>query len=209
MPTQFTYLLIDFLYSLEADVLELRQRYNNMYIPSEFFYSRIRWSETFPCHAPFSIKKPSAFHIFHKSVENPNGIDNGAELDPADADDSFTAKVFSNWFCVSNQIKSINENQFQSFKQVMLMSVPPISEFYRKCFASADEKERDDPLHPSRLISFLVGVIGKNETVAIGGAWSPSLDGPNPDKDPSVLIKTAIRTCKAMTGIDLSPCTQW
>lgn len=84
-----------------------------------------------------------------------------------------------------------------------------MSEFYRKCFASADEKERDDLVHPTRLINFLVGVFGKNEATAIGGAWSPSLDGPNPEKDPSVLIKTAIRTCKAMTGIDLSSCTQW
>lgn len=91
----------------------------------------------------------------------------------------------------------------------MLMSVPPMPDFYRKCFASPDEKDRDDLLHPSRLISFLVGVLGKNEPMVIGGAWSPSLDGPNPEKDPTVLIKTAIRTCKALTGIDLSPCTQW
>lgn len=75
------------------DVLEIRSRYTNMYIPSEFFYSRIRWSESFPCHAPLSIKKPSAFHVFHRTVENPNGADNGAELDPPDADDTFTAKV--------------------------------------------------------------------------------------------------------------------
>ncbi|XP_031629279.1 cell division cycle and apoptosis regulator protein 1-like isoform X2 [Contarinia nasturtii] len=168
----------------EADILELRRRYMNLYVPSDFFYSRICWSESFPCHAPFSIKKPSAFHIFHKRVENPNGVENGAVFEPPDADDSFQAKV-------------------------MLMSVPPMSEFYRKCFTSADEKERDDLLHPSRLISFLVGVLGKNETMAIGGSYSRSLDGPNPSKDPTVLIKTAIRTCKALTGIDLSPCTQW
>lgn len=91
----------------------------------------------------------------------------------------------------------------------MLMGVPPMNEFYRKCFASAEEKQRDDLVHPTRLINFLVGVFGKNEATAIGGAWSPSLDGQHPDKDPAVLIKTAIRTCKAMTGIDLSPCTQW
>lgn len=45
--------------------------------------------------------------------------------------------------------------------------------------------------------------------MAIGGPWSPSLDGENPDKDPRVLVKTAIRACKALTGIDLSGCTQW
>ena len=73
----------------------MRRRYNNLYVPSDFFYSRIRWSESFPCHAPFSIKKPSAFHIFHKSVENPNGVDNDAVYEPSDADDTFSAKV--NW----------------------------------------------------------------------------------------------------------------
>lgn len=50
---------------------------------------------------------------------------------------------------------------------------------------------------------------GKDEAMAIGGHWSPSLDGADPEKDPSVLIKTAIRCCKALTGIDLSLCTQW
>jgi hypothetical protein len=48
---------------------------------------------------------------------------------------------------------------------------------------------------------------GKDEAMAIGGHWSPSLDGVDPEK--AVLIKTAIRCCKALTGIDLSLCTQW
>ena len=68
---------------------------------------------------------------------------------------------------------------------------------------------RDNLVHPTRAIQFLVGTRGKNETLAIGGPWSPSLDGPNPESDPSVLIKTAIRVCRALTGIDLSNCTQW
>lgn len=56
---------------------------------------------------------------------------------------------------------------------------------------------------------FLVGMRGKDEAMAIGGHWSPSLDGADPENDASVLIKTAIRCCKALTGIDLSLCTQW
>ena len=45
--------------------------------------------------------------------------------------------------------------------------------------------------------------------MAIGGPWSPSLDGPAPDSSPTTLINTAVRTCGAMTGIDLSNCTKW
>lgn len=96
------------------------------------------------------------------------------------------------------------------------MSVPAMEEIYSKCCCMAEDKERKDRdsedrdlVHPTRLINFLVGLRGKNETMAIGGPWSPSLDGENPEKDPSVLIKTAIRTCKALTGIDLSNCAQW
>lgn len=65
--------------------------------------------------------------------------------------------------------------------------------------------------HMIELVSsqFLVGMRGKDEAMAIGGHWSPSLDGADPENDPSVLIKTAIRCCKALTGIDLSLCTQW
>lgn len=95
------------------------------------------------------------------------------------------------------------------FYQVMLLGMPPITEIYKKCFATAEEKERDDLVHPTRLISFLVGLQGRNEIMAIGGPWSPSLDGTNPEGDPAVLIRTAIRTCKSLTGLDLSGCTQW
>lgn len=93
----------------------------------------------------------------------------------------------------------------------MLMSMPAMAEVYRKCCSLAEDDNADDTtfVHPTRLINFLVGLRGKNETMAIGGPWSPSLDGPNPEKNPAVLIKTAIRTCKSLTGIDLSNCTQW
>lgn len=98
----------------------------------------------------------------------------------------------------------------------MLLSVPGMEDLYQKCCAMAEDKDKRDRdseerdfVHPTRLINFLVGLRGKNETMAIGGPWSPSLDGENPEKDPTVLIKTAIRTCRALTGIDLTACTQW
>ena len=89
--------------------------------------------------------------------------------------------------------------------KVMLMSIPSPEELHRRCCPEDDK----DFVHPARLIRFLVGTRGKNETMAIGGPWSPSLDGADPKSDPQVLIRTAIRTCRALTGIDLSRCTSW
>ncbi|XP_019756359.1 cell division cycle and apoptosis regulator protein 1 [Dendroctonus ponderosae] len=173
----------------DADLLELKKRYPNLYIPSDFFNTYIRWVDAFPADKPYALNRPCSFHIMYKELD-PIG-ENDAVLEPADADYRFSAKV-------------------------MLMSVPVIEEIYQKCCAIAEDKDsRDresedrDHIHPTRMINFLVGLRGKNETMAIGGPWSPSLDGENPEKDPAVLIKTAIRTCKALTGIDLSNCTQW
>lgn len=166
-----------------VDILELRRRYLTMYIPSDFFTSEVRWIEAFPPNEPFSIKNPCSFHVMHKEVEPLVPIA-ANDLEPADADYLYSAKV-------------------------MLMATPPMAEFYQKCFATAEDRDRyEDLVHPTRLISFLVGIRGKSETMAIGGPWSPSLDGENP-ADPNVLIKTAIRTCKNLTGIDLSNCTRW
>jgi hypothetical protein len=60
-------------------------------------------------------------------------------------------------------------------------------------FAGKHDDDRDNLVHPTRALKFLVGLKGKSETMAIGGPWSPSLDGADPANDPSVLIKTAIR----------------
>lgn len=159
--------------------MELRRRFNHMYVPSDFLSSIYWWVTSFPAHRPLPLEKPVAFHIFDKEVSPPE--ENTTVYEPPDADYSFSAKV-------------------------MLLSLPPLEEFYSKCCPDSDKEEF---VHPARLIRFLVGIRGKNETMAIGGPWSPSLDGNHPQSDPQVLIRTAIRTCKALTGIDLSSCTQW
>lgn len=109
----------------------------------------------------------------------------------------------------NNDILEPSDADYLYCAKVMLMACPPIAELYQKCFEDDENDNEQNTVHPSRLISFLVGTRGRNEPMAIGGPWSPSLDGENPDKDPAVLIRTAIRTCKALTGVDLSQCTQW
>ncbi|XP_052071868.1 cell division cycle and apoptosis regulator protein 1-like isoform X3 [Mytilus californianus] len=167
-----------------ANVVTLKSRYSSMYVPSDFFKANFTWMDAFPLTRPFQLGRNCEFHVLHKDVESINTSD--ALLDPPDADHSFNAKV-------------------------MLLSCPELEDLYHKsCSLSEDAADvQENFVHPTRLIHFLVGIKGKNETMAIGGAWSPSQDGLKPDEDPKVLIKTAIRTTKALTGIDLSACTQW
>ncbi|XP_076830454.1 cell division cycle and apoptosis regulator protein 1 [Brachyhypopomus gauderio] len=167
-----------------CDMMELRRRYQSLYIPSDFFDAVFTWVDAFPLSRPFTFGNYCNFHIMHKEVDSL--VKNTAVLDPPDANHTYSAKV-------------------------MLLANPSLEEMYHKSCALAEDPQelRDSFQHPARLIKFLVGMRGKDEAMAIGGHWSPSLDGADPENDASVLIKTAIRCCKALTGIDLSLCTQW
>jgi len=172
----------------QSNVMELKKRYSNLYIPSDFFTAKHSWNEAFPIEAPFHVQYTTAFHTFSKeAVEAPAGLGPARwQFDPPDADYSWVAKV-------------------------MLLSSPSIEELYEKTCNLVDSgsREREDLVHPTRALKFLVGLKEKREVMAIGGPWSASLDGGNPESDPSTLIKTAIRTCGALTGIDLGDCTRW
>ncbi|XP_061084037.1 cell division cycle and apoptosis regulator protein 1 isoform X1 [Conger conger] len=167
-----------------CDMMELRRRYQSLYIPSDFFHAEFSWVDGFPLSRPFQFGNYCNFHIMNREVDPLTK--NTAILDPPDANHTYSAKV-------------------------MLLANPSLDELYHKSCALAEDTQelRDSFQHPARLIKFLVGMRGKDEAMAIGGHWSPSLDGADPEEDASVLIKTAIRCCKALTGIDLSLCTQW
>lgn len=72
-------------------MLEVRRRYNNLYVPSDFFTSYFRWVDAFPPDKGFSLDKPAAFHVMHKDVDCLE--DNESAIEPADADYIFSAKV--------------------------------------------------------------------------------------------------------------------
>ncbi|KAK2725703.1 cell division cycle and apoptosis regulator protein 1-like isoform X1 [Artemia franciscana] len=164
-----------------SSVTDLRHRYPFLYVPSDFFFTKSRWQESFSFEKPLGLDHLSSFHIFNKEVE-PVGFD-PTETHPLDADYKYSAKV-------------------------MLLSLAGLEEIYKKSLVLTEETIARDGVHPSSLIRFLVGT-RKHEHIPIGGPWSPSLDGVDPANNPTVLIKTAIRTCKMLTGIDLSNCTQW
>jgi hypothetical protein len=90
------------------------------------------------------------------------------------------------------------------------MAMPSASDVIKRCVSLAEDNFKENRYeHPSKLIEFLVGNRGRHEPMALGGPWSPSLDGPNPATNTQTLINTAIRTVKALTGIDLTMCTHW
>ena len=65
--------------------------------------------------------------------------------------------------------------------KVMLLSAPPPEDLFEKTchFADSGAYSRETLVHPTRVIQFLVGVRGKNETMAIGGPWYDSFTYPN------------------------------
>ena len=81
-------------------------------------------------------------------IPNLSGESAPATYDPPDADHSYNVKV-------------------------MLLSAPPPEDLFEKTchFADSGAYSRETLVHPTRVIQFLVGVRGKNETMAIGGPW--------------------------------------
>lgn len=73
-------------------MLEIRRRYTNLYIPSDFFTSSFRWIDAFPPDKPFTLNKPCLFHIMNKDVD-PVVETHNNNAEPTDADYLFSAKV--------------------------------------------------------------------------------------------------------------------
>ncbi|CAH8601834.1 unnamed protein product [Schistosoma mattheei] len=162
---------------------DLRHRYPHLNISGDFYECTSLWVESFPMHEPFQLGSGTDYHVFHRDVDPPTPLDS-ALLNPPDADYSYSARV-------------------------MLMACPQLGELYKNTCRMADDANGAGKVLPDKSIHFLVGGRAKSETMALGGPWSPSLDGPDPQGDPRTLIKTAIRTFKGLTGLDLSSCTEW
>lgn len=85
--------------------------------------------------------------------------------------------------------------------RVMLLSVVKPEE-------PEDDKKKVVQPHLSKRIKFLVAKKANGGLMSIGGPWSKAKDGGDPKTD-KALIKTAIRHCKEICGIDLSSCKKW
>ncbi|XP_048863944.1 cell division cycle and apoptosis regulator protein 1 isoform X3 [Brienomyrus brachyistius] len=110
-----------------CDMMELRRRYQSLYIPSDFFNAEFTWVDAFPLSRPFQFGNYCNFHIMHKEVDSL--VKNTAVLEPPDANHSYSAKV-------------------------MLLATPSMDELYHKSCALAEDPPelRDSFQHPARLI---------------------------------------------------------
>ncbi|MCP9260150.1 Cell division cycle and apoptosis regulator protein 1 [Dirofilaria immitis] len=91
------------------------------------------------------------------------------------------------------------------FSDVVLMSHQGLSMVHQKAFGLLADGSVDENIDSASLKR----CTRNKEMMAIGGAWSPSLDGDNPESDPQVFVRTAIRTVRALIGVDLSKCPRW
>lgn len=73
-------------------MMELRRRYQNLYIPSDFFNAQFTWVDAFPVARPFQLGSYSNFYVIHKEVDPLDK--NTAVLDPPDVDHTYSAKVW-------------------------------------------------------------------------------------------------------------------
>lgn len=53
-----------------CDMMELRRRYQNLYIPSDFFDAQFTWVDAFPLSRPFQLGNYCNFYVMHREVES-------------------------------------------------------------------------------------------------------------------------------------------
>ncbi|XP_072514795.1 cell cycle and apoptosis regulator protein 2 [Salminus brasiliensis] len=168
--------------SQALDSLELQRRYPHLHAPSSLFHVQLCWLESFPPSQPLPLAGPSFFHV--EATQPEAKMDTSESIDADPTDSTFSVKV-------------------------MMLSVPGIEEFYSQCCSCLEEGQaHGDAVHPITLFKFLL-LEKAGELQLPGGLWSPKVDGSNPSKDSSTLIRTAVRCVKEQTALDLTACTQW
>lgn len=96
--------------------MELRRRYQSLYIPSDFFNAVFTWVDAFPLTRPFQFSNACNFHILHKEVDPL--AKNTAVLDPPDANHTYSAKVWLSTINTLCQCVSCYEDAVDSQKSL-------------------------------------------------------------------------------------------
>lgn len=72
-------------------MLDVKNRYQNLYIPSDFYHIILDWTRAFSLSRPLQLGTPTKFNICSREVDPLSPFPD--EVDPEDADYSYCAKV--------------------------------------------------------------------------------------------------------------------
>ncbi|XP_041935786.1 cell cycle and apoptosis regulator protein 2 isoform X1 [Alosa sapidissima] len=172
--------------SSACESLEVRRRYPHLPLPPSLLHLQLSWTESFPPDRPLPLCGPCLFRAGpSQTPEQPEASETEGPEAPEAPNSEFAVKV-------------------------MLLSMPSMEELYTECclLGQEDQGSKGGAVHPSTLIKFLL-LESKGNMQLVGGHYSAQDDGPSPAKDPSSLIRTAVRCTLQQTGLDLGPCTQW
>ncbi|KAL2087681.1 hypothetical protein ACEWY4_016509 [Coilia grayii] len=168
--------------SVSCESLEVRRRYPHLPLPPSLLHLQLSWTESFPPDRPLPLCGPCLFR-----AGTPQTVEQEPVEEPEVLDSDFSVKV-------------------------MLLSMPSMEDLYAQCChlgqGQEEQGSKGSAVHPSTLIKFLL-LESKGSVQMVGGHWSAQEDGPSPIKDPTSLIRTAMRCTLQQTGLDLQPCTQW
>eukprot|EP00898_Chlorokybus_atmophyticus_P007829 jgi/Chlat1/8047/Chrsp73S00601 len=226
----------------ERDVLELSQRYRELYVVPDF--SKVvacgmapTALQRIPLNHPVNFKMElvdfskgnisSRQAVQHSELVQvmfflPVGTEGDATLTKVEANDGNPAQKVESMDAVANANlfgTSTNSATVATVWNVKVMLLTGVS---NEALASISQEPAPggSPLHIGGLLRFLTvrfepldpsdSKAKRNPVIgAIGGSWSAELDGGDPATEQSALVRTAIRTTKDQTQIDLSGCRTW
>ena len=141
-------------HSKELSVMDIRRRYNNLYVPSDFFSARLCWAEVLPLHRPLKLgSRACSFHVRRRNVNDLPPVHDNSETcsTPSDASHLYSAKVY----IASPQPHPHSPNPIPTLRtpsplsQPRLQPCPPLSQLQSQLFQPHPIFPNPDlPSHP-------------------------------------------------------------
>ncbi|KAI3812370.1 hypothetical protein L1987_17077 [Smallanthus sonchifolius] len=167
----------------ERDYLSMDKRYTRLYVSPECSKVVVNWSRE-DLNIPFNT--PVSFEHDFVQEENPS------------EHEAASTKILTN-----NHVKS-ESGAIRWNAKLLLMSGLSHNAWEE---LSSERAYEDRIPHLCNMLRFAFLKDG-NSFMAIGGSWD-TVDGSDPSVDKSVLVQTALRYAKELTGLDLKNCRKW
>ncbi|KAI3713942.1 hypothetical protein L1987_72530 [Smallanthus sonchifolius] len=167
----------------QRDYLSMDKRYTRLYVSPECSKVVVNWSRE-DLNIPFNT--PVCFEYDFVQEENPS------------EHEAASTKTLTN-----NHVKP-ESGTIRWNAKLLLMSGLSHNAWEE---LSSERTYEDRIPHLCNMLRFAFLKDG-NSFMAIGGSWD-TVDGSDPSVDKSVLVQTALRYAKELTGLDLKNCRKW